>query len=52
LASEGGFAGAELDAGRGTGENALLVASRGWSVLEVDMAETALAYATSGDIPQ
>jgi len=45
LASEGGFAGAVLDAGCGTGENALLVASLGLSVLGVDVAETALAIA-------
>jgi ubiquinone/menaquinone biosynthesis C-methylase UbiE len=45
LASEGGFAGAVLDAGCGTGENALHVAARGLSVLGVDVAETALAVA-------
>ena len=45
LASEGGFAGAVLDAGCGTGENALRVASLGLSVLGVDVAETALAIA-------
>lgn len=45
LASEGGFAGAVLDVGCGTGENALLVASLGLSVLGVDVAETALAMA-------
>jgi SAM-dependent methyltransferase len=45
LASEGGFAGPVLDAGCGTGENALHVASRGLSVLGVDVAETALAIA-------
>ena len=45
LASEGGFAGAVLDAGCGTGDNALHVASRGWPVLGVDVAETALAIA-------
>jgi ubiquinone/menaquinone biosynthesis C-methylase UbiE len=45
LASEGGFAGAVLDAGCGTGENALHVASLGLSVLGVDVAETALAVA-------
>jgi SAM-dependent methyltransferase len=45
LASEGGFAGRVLDAGCGTGENALLVASLGLSVLGVDVAETALAIA-------
>ena len=41
----GGIAGAVLDAGCGTGENALHVASLGWSVLGVDVAETALAIA-------
>ena len=45
LASQGGFAGAVLDAGCGTGENALLVASLGLPVLGVDVAETALAMA-------
>jgi|SRR5271163_588626 len=45
LASEGGFAGAVLDAGCGTGEHTLLVASLGLSVLGVDVAETALAMA-------
>jgi SAM-dependent methyltransferase len=45
LASEGGFAGTVLDAGCGTGENALLVASLGFSVLGVDVAESALAIA-------
>lgn len=45
LAAGGGFAGAVLDAGCGTGENALLVASLGFSVLGVDVAETALAMA-------
>ena len=45
LASEGGFAGAVLDAGCGTGENALLLASLGLPVLGVDVAETALAIA-------
>jgi SAM-dependent methyltransferase len=45
LASEGGFAGAVLDAGCGTGENALHVASLGLSVLGVDVGETALAIA-------
>src|ERR1700736_3082114 len=45
LASEGGFVGAVLDAGCGTGENALHVASLGLSVLGVDVAETALAIA-------
>ena len=45
LASEGGFAGAVLDAGCGTGDNALHVASLGLSVLGVDVAQTALAIA-------
>ena len=45
LASAGGFAGAVLDAGCGTGENALHVGSLGLSVLGVDVAETALAIA-------
>jgi SAM-dependent methyltransferase len=45
LASTGGFAGAVLDAGCGTGENALHVASLGLPVLGVDVAETALAAA-------
>jgi len=45
LASKGGFAGAVLDAGCGTGENALHLASLGLSVLGVDVAETALAMA-------
>ena len=45
LASQGGFAGAVLDAGCGTGENTLHVASLGLSVLGVDVAETALAIA-------
>jgi SAM-dependent methyltransferase len=45
LASEGGFAGAVLDAGCGTGENALLVASLGLSVFGFDVAETALTMA-------
>src|ERR1044071_5803775 len=45
LASEGGFAGSVLDAGGGTGENALHVARLGLAVLGVDVAETALAIA-------
>ncbi|MGI5160538.1 class I SAM-dependent methyltransferase [Microbispora sp. CA-102843] len=45
LASEGGFTGAVLDAGCGTGENALHVASLGSPVLGVDVAETAVAIA-------
>ena len=45
LASAGGFAGAVLDAGCGTGEHSLLIASLGLPVLGVDVAETALAMA-------
>ncbi|WP_239116418.1 class I SAM-dependent methyltransferase [Planotetraspora phitsanulokensis] len=45
LAAEGGFAGAVLDVGCGTGDNALHVASLGFPVLGVDVAETALAIA-------
>ena len=45
LASEGGFAREVLDAGCGTGENALHIASLGLSVLGIDVAETALAIA-------
>jgi SAM-dependent methyltransferase len=45
VASEGGFAGTVLDAGCGTGENALHLASSGLAVLGVDVAETALAMA-------
>jgi SAM-dependent methyltransferase len=45
LASEGGFAGAVLDAGCGTGENTLHIARLGLPVLGVDVAETALAIA-------
>ena len=47
LAAEGGFTGAVLDAGCGTGENALHVASLGLPVLGVDVAETAVAIAQS-----
>jgi SAM-dependent methyltransferase len=45
LAAQGGFGGTVLDAGCGTGENALHVASLGLSVLGVDVADTALAMA-------
>jgi SAM-dependent methyltransferase len=45
LAFEGRFAGAVLDAGCGSGENALHIASLGLPVLGVDVAETALAMA-------
>jgi SAM-dependent methyltransferase len=45
LASEGAFAGAVLDAGCGTGDNALHIASLGLHVLGVDVAETALSIA-------
>ena len=45
LASAGAFAGTVLDAGCGTGENALHIAALGLPVLGVDVAETALAMA-------
>jgi SAM-dependent methyltransferase len=45
LASAGGLTGAVLDAGCGTGENALYLASLGFAVVGVDVAETALAMA-------
>jgi SAM-dependent methyltransferase len=45
LASQGLFAGAVLDVGCGTGENALALASLGLSLLGIDVAETALAIA-------
>jgi SAM-dependent methyltransferase len=45
LASAGGFAGTVLDAGCGTGENTLHVASLGVPVVGVDVADTALAIA-------
>ena len=45
LAAGGGFAGAVLDAGCGTGENALHVAALGLPVMGADVAETALAAA-------
>jgi SAM-dependent methyltransferase len=45
LAGAGAFAGAVLDAGCGTGENALHLASLGLRVLGVDVAETALSIA-------
>jgi SAM-dependent methyltransferase len=45
LASRGVFSGSVLDAGCGTGEHTLHIASLGPSVLGVDVAETALAMA-------
>jgi len=45
LASESRFSGTVLDAGCGTGENALHLASLGLPVLGIDVAETALAIA-------
>jgi SAM-dependent methyltransferase len=45
LACEGAFRGAVLDAGCGTGENALHLASLGLRVLGVDVAGTALSIA-------
>jgi SAM-dependent methyltransferase len=45
LADEGRLAGRLLDAGCGTGENALLAASRGADVIGIDVAPTAIARA-------
>lgn len=45
LASAGAFAGPMLDAGCGTGDNALHIASLGLDVFGVDVAETAIALA-------
>ena len=45
MAAEGRFTGAVLDAGCGTGDNALHIASLGLSVLGFDVAETALEIA-------
>ena len=45
LAGEGAFAGTVLDAGCGTGENALRIASLGLHVVGVDVAETAVSIA-------
>lgn len=45
LAAEGAFAGTVLDAGCGTGDNALHVASLGLPVLGVDVAGTAVSIA-------
>jgi SAM-dependent methyltransferase len=45
LGEAGGFTGSVLDAGCGTGENALYLASLGLPVLGVDVAESALAIA-------
>jgi SAM-dependent methyltransferase len=45
VASEGGFSGAVLDAGCGTGEHALLAASLGLRALGVDLAATAIELA-------
>jgi cyclopropane fatty-acyl-phospholipid synthase-like methyltransferase len=45
LADEGHLAGRLLDAGCGTGENALLAASRGADVTGIDVAPTAIARA-------
>ena len=45
VASDGGFTGTVLDAGCGTGENALYLAALGLPVVGFDVAETALALA-------
>src|SRR5689334_13801862 len=47
LAAAGGFVGSVLDAGCGTGENALHIAARAVAVMGVDVAETAIAQATA-----
>ena len=47
VAAAGGFTGTVLDAGCGTGENTLHIASLGLPVLGVDVAETAVAVARS-----
>ncbi|RDI49159.1 class I SAM-dependent methyltransferase [Nocardia mexicana] len=52
VASAGGFSGAVLDAGCGTGENALHIAALGLPVLGVDIAETALAIARKKAVEQ
>ncbi|WP_260479033.1 class I SAM-dependent methyltransferase [Kibdelosporangium aridum] len=45
VAAEGGFTGPVLDAGCGSGENALHIAEQGLPVVGFDVAETALARA-------
>ena len=45
LAADGGFTGTVIDVGCGAGENALHLASLGYDVLGVDVAETALDVA-------
>jgi SAM-dependent methyltransferase len=45
LADAGAFSGTVLDAGCGTGDNALLLAARGSRPLGIDVAETAVAIA-------
>ncbi|WP_037359480.1 class I SAM-dependent methyltransferase [Amycolatopsis orientalis] len=45
LAAEGAFRGRVLDAGCGTGENALHLAAAGLSIVGIDVAETAVAQA-------
>ncbi|SFP87026.1 class I SAM-dependent methyltransferase [Amycolatopsis rubida] len=45
LAAEGAFRGTVLDAGCGTGENALHLAAAGLSIVGVDIAETAVVQA-------
>lgn len=48
LASEGGIAGAVF--GRGTGENVIFLASLGFSIVDVDVAERSLAIAADSRI--
>ncbi len=52
VAAAGGFTGAVLDAGCGTGQNARYLASLGLSVLGVDVAPTAVAIARSTSAEQ
>ena len=50
VAARGGFTGSVLDAGCGTGENALHIAALGLPVLGVDVAERALATARANAV--
>jgi SAM-dependent methyltransferase len=52
LVSEGAFTGSVLDAGCGSGDNALLIASNGVPVLGFDVAETALERAREKAVEQ
>jgi len=50
LTDEGRFVGPVLDVGCGTGEHALLIAALGYSVLGVDVAESAVAMARASAV--